>query len=309
VILDDMISANHRFAELVLTAHAVEVPVQVCPIAIDGQNIGTDWSEAARIESLVPRGNAEDPLRVKFEWCRPAFPQLVFFRDGESGLLIVDELPPEKLVQGAEWGIVVWSIGMAHRKVFCLAGFALYAIRASDGQLYAGSDAAHVVRTGDETGETMSGTGLDFEEAVVSNMNTHLGVGHLGLIHKNDELYQTDRSNTALAVSACLALMNCKNITQEEVGPSRQQRRAAERNGQKPPFRYHVLTIRPVSGRGGGNGNGEPVALHWKRGHFKDFSEKGLFGSDKHKGVYWWSPHLAGRAKRIVGKDYRVVVG
>jgi hypothetical protein len=51
-----------------------------------------------------------------------------------------------------------------------------------------------------------------------------------------------------------------------------------------------------------GTGEGEPLALHWVRGHFKDFREKGVFG--KAKGVYWWSPHLAGKADRVVLKDY-----
>ena len=47
-------------------------------------------------------------------------------------------------------------------------------------------------------------------------------------------------------------------------------------------------------------------ALHFVRGHFKDFSHGGgLFG--KYKGLYWWSPRLRGSASSgIVKKEYMV---
>lgn len=79
-------------------------------------------------------------------------------------------------------------------------------------------------------------------------------------------------------------------------------RRAAERSG-LPLVSWHELVV-----HGGSNalrstiGIGEPLALHWVRGHFKDYRETGLFG--RAKGVYWWSPHLAGKADRVVLKDY-----
>lgn len=41
------------------------------------------------------------------------------------------------------------------------------------------------------------------------------------------------------------------------------------------------------------------------RGHFKDFSAKGLFG--KYKGVYWWGDQVRGdSAQGVIDKDYRL---
>ena len=65
--------------------------------------------------------------------------------------------------------------------------------------------------------------------------------------------------------------------------------------------------------RGAGSGeNGttvadgaEPKALHFVRGHFKDYSVKGLFG--KYKKVYWWDSQVRGEVMGgVVDKDYRV---
>jgi hypothetical protein len=44
------------------------------------------------------------------------------------------------------------------------------------------------------------------------------------------------------------------------------------------------------------------------RGHFKQYTaERPLFG--RFTGLYWWQPHLAGKAKdRVVVKDYRIEV-
>jgi hypothetical protein len=50
---------------------------------------------------------------------------------------------------------------------------------------------------------------------------------------------------------------------------------------------------------------GLKMALHICRGHFKDFTERGLFG--KYHGLYWWDAHARGNAKEgIALKDYRV---
>ena len=49
-----------------------------------------------------------------------------------------------------------------------------------------------------------------------------------------------------------------------------------------------------------------PKALHICRGHFKDFSNHGLFG--KYRGTYWWPMHTRGSSDNgLVVKDYRVL--
>ena len=57
-----------------------------------------------------------------------------------------------------------------------------------------------------------------------------------------------------------------------------------------------------------GAGEGEPKALHFGRGHFKDYSVKGLFG--KYKKGDWWDRQVRGEVMGgVVDKDYRVKRG
>jgi len=106
-----------------------------------------------------------------------------------------------------------------------------------------------------------------------------------------------------------ISLMNCRNVTIKE--PDESQRLAKKRiKKNKPPYRYHVLDIKPMTrvleteGRIGEVGLKQ--ALHICRGHFKDYTEKGLFG--KYHGVYWWESQVRGNAEEgIVDKDYNVL--
>jgi hypothetical protein len=100
-----------------------------------------------------------------------------------------------------------------------------------------------------------------------------------------------------------LALLSCKNVNVVERQASRQVRRAAERAG-LPMVSWHELIVGRGSGSGGTGSGDEHNALHWVRGHFKDYRKAGVFG--KAKGVYWWSPHLAGQADRVVLKGYAI---
>jgi hypothetical protein len=147
--------------------------------------------------------------------------------------------------------------------------------------------------------------------AMLSKMNHFLGLTTPtgGIAQSCEADFELDRNNMALALAASLALLNCKNISTRAVAAAtRQLRRAAERANALPPYSYHVLDLLMKS-HGVTLGDGtEPLALHWTRGHFKDYREGGgLFG--KLRGLYWWGPHLAGRADRIVTKDYRLAEG
>jgi hypothetical protein len=124
----------------------------------------------------------------------------------------------------------------------------------------------------------------------------------------NTNLYGNLVEYMTYCVVVAMALMSCKNVERSERQPARQLRRAAERSG-LPLVSWHelVLSVPGTSqaGSGSGAGTGEALALHFVRGHFKDLRLNGLFG--KHKGVYWWGPHLAGRADRTVLKNYSLV--
>ena len=115
-------------------------------------------------------------------------------------------------------------------------------------------------------------------------------------------------------VFAC-SLAHCKNVALEEQEPlyaSRQERRAAERNGEKPRQKFYTLVIEPLRGKEAGSKRGplgatEPKSFHVCRGHFATYSEeKPLFG--KYAGRFWIPAHVRGKREvGLVGKDYAVV--
>jgi len=107
----------------------------------------------------------------------------------------------------------------------------------------------------------------------------------------------------------CLSLLHCRNVKTVDVPP--QPAPILKQRAKKgiPYIQYKTLEVTPLrTVRQGGtrkDGTPEPKALHFVRGHFKDFSDKGLFG--KYKGVYWWDSQVRGdTAKGIIDKDYRV---
>jgi len=118
------------------------------------------------------------------------------------------------------------------------------------------------------------------------------------------EGYRNAEALARVAAAVTMSLLCCRNIVTAEMAPTRQQRRAAQRAG-LPLVSWHELVLRiPNAAHRAGSQAGEALALHWVRGHFKDYRQGGLFGQQR--GVYWWSPHLAGQADRVVFKDYMV---
>jgi hypothetical protein len=111
-------------------------------------------------------------------------------------------------------------------------------------------------------------------------------------------------------VLLAFSFAHCKNVELRRIEPDPKRVRAARRRG-RPLRAYHVLEIDPMRrvlrDEGGAESGGLQQALHICRGHFKDYRESGLFGSEKHKGVYWWPQHLRGNAKEgVVEKGYSV---
>lgn len=104
-----------------------------------------------------------------------------------------------------------------------------------------------------------------------------------------------------------LCYANCRNVSVKEVAvPEKVQHKRKKRGF---TFRYYVLEIQPMRelmlSEGGEEMLGIRQALHICRGHFKDFSEKGLFG--KHHGMYWWADHARGNpVTGVVTKDYQI---
>lgn len=113
----------------------------------------------------------------------------------------------------------------------------------------------------------------------------------------------------AEAVIITNSLLNCRNVVQEEVAPPAAVQRARARRGKPPLYQYHILKVRPFAPKKLRSATrpmiGPPVAIHTVRGHFKRYTpDRPLFG--RLTGVWWWQPQLAGRAKRLVEKDYEI---
>lgn len=117
---------------------------------------------------------------------------------------------------------------------------------------------------------------------------------------------------TMTMVFSALYLLESKNVTTEQVLPSRQARRAAERRGIDIPVEYRIVV--KVPGKqpytiAGPRRSGEAVMpAHMVRGHFSEYSaEKPLFG--KYAGRFWIPAHVRGKreeGEETKAKDYVV---
>lgn len=108
-----------------------------------------------------------------------------------------------------------------------------------------------------------------------------------------------------------ISLLHAKNTQVVDREVSERLQRARRRRGRSPLFTYKTLEIEPMKqvlrteGRIGEVGLKQ--ALHICRGHFKDYRERGLFGRESHRGIYWWESHVRGSASEgVVAKDYKV---
>ncbi len=127
---------------------------------------------------------------------------------------------------------------------------------------------------------------------------------------KLEDLQNSFSKHGAIAL-ATLQFLNCRNVEVMDNQPTRQQRRAAERQGERPPVTYKTLVIHPLGRRSGVNlgGTHAEAALHICRGHFKDYRGGQGLGRWHRHGLWWWSPQVRGSAEcGRVEKDYDVEV-
>lgn len=115
-----------------------------------------------------------------------------------------------------------------------------------------------------------------------------------------------------LPLAFAISLLHCKNVTVVDKPIPEKVQRARIRRGKQPKIVYKTLEIEPMRQILHTEGQVERVglqrALHICRGHFKDYREKGLFGLESHKGIYWWDMHVRGTPEAgAVVKDYRVL--
>jgi hypothetical protein len=114
--------------------------------------------------------------------------------------------------------------------------------------------------------------------------------------------------HTADTILTAVTLLNTKNIVARPVDPPPRLQQAREAAGKLPLYRYHVLVVRPFATERETSlsaGTGLPVGIHWRRGHWKRYTEAApMLG--KHIGRFWFNRTLAGHARRIVDKDYQI---
>jgi hypothetical protein len=106
-----------------------------------------------------------------------------------------------------------------------------------------------------------------------------------------------------------ISLMHCKNTNLVENSPPEKLSKKWRKKTGKPLKRFYTLEVKPMGVRKNGSasgGEGKGVALHRRRGHFKNFSEeKPLFG--KYVGTWWWGERMVGSlGYGEVEKDYSV---
>lgn len=106
-----------------------------------------------------------------------------------------------------------------------------------------------------------------------------------------------------------LSFLHCKNVRLIDGPFPAKLAKAYQHRHSRPMVHYKTLEITPMKEVLRHEGQSETLglkkALHICRGHFKDYTEKPLFG--RHHGLYWWDNHVRGTAEQgIVIKDYSV---
>ena len=239
-------------------------------------------SKLASKTSLVPR----DGDTISGQFAKPLFEKMVLFGNGEEGreqgaLFIgsssmdiapanVRELAPEN----ATHVLLVTVAGMTAR-FDCLVA---YRFLAFCGEHFSAPPAMVLAR------EMSRQAFLEVNEFEPERAGA--------VIDLPESDWKTFMQHQVGAMAAMFALMNCKNVVRVTVCPDVKLQRSRKKAGKIPLYNFSALQVKPM----GGNGAGSSRAIHWVRGHFKEYTpERPLFG--KIAGLFWWEPHLAGSAE------------
>jgi hypothetical protein len=286
MIVDEFLRAHPHCTSLLSATQIIEVPLEMYPCIDSSGGWGPDWKEI-ELERILRRGCKDEKGNsvIYAEVLRPPFSKICLFRPGENSFTLIHSPSAKSIEWPSDFSFDVWTIFSVGSKAACMCGGSCFALP-RDGRLVVGS----------------TFKALDLTRAHTFLMNSFIG----DVFMPGDSSdYPRDQTNVLVSSCSALTLLNCRNISMREVRPSRQMRRASIRKGDAPLFSWHVLELnRPRGASNSNQGSGEPMSLHWTRGHFKDYSENGLFG--KVHGVYWWSPQMHGKADRISAHTYKL---
>jgi hypothetical protein len=139
---------------------------------------------------------------------------------------------------------------------------------------------------------------VDSEGHIALDGNGRLSYGVGIPLHAQRHVEKTSQFITEVIAPMMLAItfMHCQNVRFTVQSPPAGLSRKWQRKTGQPLTRYRLLEIGPVreilTHEGQRDQVGLKRALHVCRGHFKHYTDKGLFG--KYQGTYWWPPHMRG---------------
>jgi hypothetical protein len=267
-------------------------PNTMIPRTKDGRAIDSSWWKPPYQAMMVASESAEDG--ALFIWARSSdFEQNPLVLQNS---LVIDETPDQQPICGKpDWAAYVGILVHYRGRIVIVVATQIYSV---GGTLHDVSITRPSATR--KMYEILNGFERDSCMAVEEELQRDW------TIHSKE--HKVDVEHLLATFSTTMALLSCKNISTDVVNPphSLQVRRKAR--GNLPLVSYRILKVgarrvRDKADASSAAGTGQPLALHWVRGHFKTFTEDApLLG--RAVGTYWWSPHTAGKADRVVIKDY-----
>ena len=307
MLVDDFAERSKNFAVLAGASHVVRVPFEVCPFTSAPDGIPGMWwrDDAQRRRSPPPVIPGTDSIDTS--WWRPPFRDMIIVSERhEQGLMLVMQADSLKLSSPlvesgtrpvkSDWEAIVALIieEPDTHEVWCALALRVFSV---EGALYDSPKS--------RAQDTLKVCEILTDRTLVSDERVRIQEGHW--FAKMSE-HSLDVGNTVATFATTCALMCCRNVRQVATVPDQRTQGIRKRRNKLPLVTWHTLKVGVPGTRASGHatGKGEPLAVHWVRGHFKRYTEdKPLLG--RHVGTFWWTPHLAGQdTKRFVGKDYEV---
>lgn len=303
MIADDIVASIYRFGSSDLARRIGSAQVIEMPFAIVGAAISNE------MRALIPaRNGALEDLHAP--WARPPFRKIVLISGGDA--LVYFEQCEDAELERAAPGRFAWAgesfclalMSFRDRQVVVPFSFGVIG-QTVDGSITRLYPSDHPDKAAQDCLEKL------LRDCCTDDAQFWIDNGWTTLRGHGDAVSIAGLLLPQIATG--FALLGCKNIRLEDIHPSRQLRRHAERAGGPRPFVYKRLMV-TVPGamrhrhEPRNDSDPQPLSLHWVRGHFKTFTqERPLFGSVA--GTFWWTPRLRGSKKAgVVVKDYVVQV-